>query len=53
MQRLLPQLGPAPWLVALVVMLASALTSVGNLSSDPMTRYLVAESIVRDGYLAI
>lgn len=53
MQRLLPQLGPAPWLVALVVMLASALTSVGNLSSDPMTRYLVAESIVRDGDLAI
>ncbi len=53
MQRLLPQLGPAPWLVALVVMLASALTSVGNLSSDPMTRYLVAESIVRDFDLAI
>lgn len=53
MQRLLPQLGPAPWLVALVVMLASALTSVGNLSSDPMTRYLVAESLVRDGDLAI
>ncbi len=51
--RLVARLGPAPLLVALVVALASALSSVGNLSSDPMTRYLVAESILRDGDLAI
>jgi len=50
---LVARLGPASLLVALVVTLASAMTSVGNLSSDPMTRYLVAESLVREGDLTI
>lgn len=41
------------WLVALATWLGYAAFNVGELTPDPQTRYLVAESIVRDGDLAI
>ena len=44
---------PLPLLVATTVVVGYAAFNVGELSPDPETRYLVAESIVRDGDLAI
>lgn len=53
MSRLVARFGLAPLLVTVLTWTAYAASSVGNLSSDPLTRYLVAESILRDGDLAI
>lgn len=42
-----------PWLAALAATLAAMAWNVGRLPPDPHTRYLVAESLVRDGDLEI